>query len=281
MQETNVERTLSPGLVLGSIGLSVAVGVGALIWCYGLQNHVTEAEKQLTAQEAKNTALQERLEATSARLSATTETLSSTLGLTQRQIEMKTQTILAQQKAAEAAQEAQTQKLADAQAQASKQIGAVTNEVAATKTDLGATKTDVAATKADLENTKTQMNKMMGDEGVMSGLIATNKTELEELRHKGDRNYYEFTLTKGKQSVLVSTIKLQLKKVDEKKSKYTLAVSADDKSIEKKDKNLDEPVQFYSGKSPMLFEIVVNSIGKNQVSGYLSTPKNAPAGINP
>jgi len=63
--------------------------------------------------------------------------------------------------------------------------------------------------------------------------------------------------------------------VDDKHSRYTLAVNADDRDIEKKDKNLDEPVQFYTGKDPVLFELVVNSIDKNKVSGYLSMPKTA------
>jgi len=111
---------------------------------------------------------------------------------------------------------------------------------------------------------------------VMSGLIATNHAELEVLKHKGDRNYTEFTLQKGGQPTLLSGIKLQLKKVDQKHSRYTLNVSADDRNIEKKDKNLDEPVQFYTGKDPVLFELVVNNIEKNKVSGYLSTPKGIP-----
>ena len=115
----------------------------------------------------------------------------------------------------------------------------------------------------------------MGDAGVMSGLIATNHSELEVLKHKGDRNYFEFTLKKGEKPLLLSTIKVQLKKVDMKHSRYTLNVSADDRNIEKKDKNLDEPVQFYTGKTPVLYELVVNNIEKNTVSGYLSTPKGA------
>ncbi len=113
----------------------------------------------------------------------------------------------------------------------------------------------------------------------MSGLIATNHDELQELRRRGERNYYEFTLQKGNGGQVVGTTKLSLKKVDTKRFKYTMFVNADDKNIEKKDKNLDEPVQFYSGKSPALFEIVVNNISKNQVQGYLSTPKNAPGPI--
>jgi hypothetical protein len=86
-------------------------------------------------------------------------------------------------------------------------------------------------------------------------------------------------LQKGAQPTLLATVKLQLKKVDEKHARYTLDVSADDRNIEKKDKNLDEPVQFYTGKNPVLFELVVNNIEKNKISGYLSTPKGAPQAI--
>ena len=149
----------------------------------------------------------------------------------------------------------------------------MSTDVASVKTDVGGVKTDVATTKSDLEATKTQLNRVMGDAGVMSGLIATNHDELEVLKHKGDRNYLEFTLQKGAKPTLLSTVKLQLKKADEKHSKYTLVVSSDDRNIEKKDKGLDEPVQFYNGKDPVLYELVVNVIEKNKVSGYLSTPK--------
>ena len=69
------------------------------------------------------------------------------------------------------------------------------------------------------------------------------------LKHKGDRNYYEFTLTKG-QKKPVGTVSLELKKTDPKKSRFTLAVYADDRSYEKKDRNVNEPLQFYSGKDP-------------------------------
>ena len=141
----------------------------------------------------------------------------------------------------------------------------------------GGAKASIAATQSDLADAKAQMQRVIGDEGKMSGLIATNHDdELEVLKHKGDRNYYEFTLQKGAKPTLLSTIKLQAKKVDDRKGKYTLIVSSDDRNIEKKDKTLDEPVQFYSGKDPQLFEIVVNNISKNTISGYLSAPKSAP-----
>jgi DNA repair exonuclease SbcCD ATPase subunit len=265
------ERSAS-GAFIGAVVVTFLLAVGALIWCYGLQNHVGVAEQKIADANKRNADLADQLEATNARLSATTETLSQNVGATQKQIEARANAIMATQKA----QDAATARLAQQQQVAEKQIGAVSNDVASVKTDVGGVKTDVATTKSDLETTKSQLQRVVGDAGVMSGLIATNHGELEELKHKGDRNYIEFTLQKGAKPTLLSSITLQLKKVDDKHSRYTLNVSADDRNIEKKDKNLDEPVQFYTGKTPVLYELVVNDIEKNKVSGYLSTPKNAP-----
>ena len=268
--ETYVEQRTVGGALLGVVAVALLAALGGLVWSYGLQNHLAEAEKKIAAADQKNAELTQQLEATNARLRATSETLGQSVGMTQKQIELRTQSIIASQRA-EAA------KLEEAQAQETKQISAVSTDVAGVKTDVGGVKTDVATTKSDLESAKAQMQRMMGDEGKMSGLIATNHDELEILKHKGDRNYLEFTLQKGAKPTLLSTVKLQLKKADEKHSKYTMEVSSDDRTIEKKDKGLDEPVQFYNGKDPVLYEIVVNVIGKNTVSGYLSTPKTGGA----
>jgi hypothetical protein len=261
------ERSVS-GALLAVVAISLLAALGGLIWCYNLQKNLGIAERKLVVADQKNVDLGQKLEATNARLRATSETLGQSVGMTQKKIELRAQSILAQQKIAD-------EKLEQAQAATQKQIGAVSSEVSSVKTDVGGVKTDVAATRTDLEATKTQLTRVVGDAGVMSGLIAKNHDELEILKHKGDRNYYEFTLQKGQQPTLLSTIKLQLKKADQKHSRYTLNVSADDRNIEKKDKSLDEPVQFYTGKDPVLYELVVNSIEKNKVSGYLSTPKGA------
>jgi chromosome segregation ATPase len=265
------ERSAS-GAFIAVVIIAVVLGIGALGWCFALQSHISSTDAKLAADDKKSADLADQLEATKARLSATTETLSQNVGATQKQIDARTATIIATQKQ----QDAATAKLAQEQQAAEKQIGAVSTDVASVKTDVGGVKTDVATTKSDLETTKSQLQRVVGDAGVMSGLIATNHDELEVLKHKGDRNYIEFTLQKGAKPTLLSTITLQLRKVDDKHSKYTLNVSADDRNIEKKDKNLDEPVQFYTGKNPVLFELVVNNIEKNKVSGYLSTPKNMP-----
>ncbi len=142
------------------------------------------------------------------------------------------------------------------------------------KGDVGNVRSEVAATKDELDKTIVDLKRMTGDMGVMSGLIATNSTELDALRKLGDRDYYEFTLNKSAAGpVRVGGIQLALKKSDMKRSRFTMDVIADDRKIEKKDKNLNEPVQFYTSHGRMPLEVVVNGIGKDQVKGYLSVPK--------
>ncbi|HVO58409.1 MAG TPA: hypothetical protein VMT51_12005 [Dongiaceae bacterium] len=181
-------------------------------------------------------------------------------------------------------QVASSQKLSSQITQAQKESE---EKIGAVATDLGGTKKDLESTKNDLEATKGKLERTNGDMGVMSGLIARNHDDLEELKRRGDRNYYEFTVAKSKTPQRVGPIQLTLGKVDQKKSKYTVTVMADDRSIEKKDKTAGEPVQFYvKGSSRMApYEIVVFDVGKNQITGYLSTPKDggaaAPAAAAP
>jgi hypothetical protein len=110
--------------------------------------------------------------------------------------------------------------------------------------------------------------------GVMSGLIATNGRELQALRELGERDYYEFTLSKVKTPQRVGDIQVVVKKMDAKKNKFTVEIVADDKKVEKKDRGLNEPVQFYVvSKARQPYEMVVNEIRKTQIVGYLAVPK--------
>ena len=134
-------------------------------------------------------------------------------------------------------------------------------------------KVDVAETKAVLEKTISDLSSVKGDLGVQSGLIATNAGEVQALRELGERNYYEFDLTKTKQPQRVGSIQIKLKKTDAKRNKFTVDIWADDKRIEKKNKTLLEPIQFYVIGSRQPYEIVVNKLEKNRIAGYLATPK--------
>jgi chromosome segregation ATPase len=213
------------------------------------------------------------LRETNARLNVATEELGKSLGLTQKQMDERAEQIIRREQAVEA----NTQQLATAQKQTAQQVSAVSSAVTDVKTDVGGVKTDVAKTQSDLATTISQLQAVRGDLSGTNSVIARNHDELVMLEHKGDRNIYEFTLAKG-QKKPVGTVSLELKKADAKKSKFTIVVYADDKQYEKKDRNLNEPLQFYAGKDPMLYEVVVNTVGaKNTVTGYLSAPKSAPA----
>jgi chromosome segregation ATPase len=203
---------------------------------------------------------------------ADSETLAHQLGMTKKELATRASELQREQQAASARLAAQAE-------QEKKDVGAVSGEVGAVKTDVGGVKTDVAATKVSLEATISKLQNTIGDLGVQSGLIANTRGDLEALKHKGDRQYYELTLLKGAKPQAFSTVALQLKKTDPKHGKYSLNVTADDKTIEKKDKNQNEPVQFYTGREHMLYELVVWTVDKNKITGYLSTPKNAPVPI--
>jgi predicted nucleic acid-binding Zn-ribbon protein len=178
------------------------------------------------------------------------------------------------------AQIASDQKLASQLTQVQQESNQKIGEVA---TEVGGAKKDIEATKTDLEATKGKLERATGDMGVMSGLIAHNRDDLEELKRRGDRNYYEFKVSKSKTPQRVGPVQVTLNKVDLKRAKYTMTVFVDDRSIEKKDKTAGEPVQFYlKGTSRMApYEIVVFDVGKNDINGYLSTPKDAGSGAAP
>jgi cell division protein FtsB len=173
-------------------------------------------------------------------------------------------------------QVAADQKLADQLNIATKESNEKINAVA---TEVGGAKKDIEATRTDLEATKGRLERANGDMGVMSGLIAHNRDDLEELKRRGDRNYYEFKIAKSKTAQKVGPVQVTLNKTDQKKSKYTVTVFVDDRSIEKKDKTAGEPVQFYvrGGSRMPPYEFVVFEVGKNQITGYLSTPKDSGA----
>jgi hypothetical protein len=235
---------------------------------YAMYSHVEKLNKDLEASHAQVAELQNRMQGAE----ATEETIERQVGLTKKDVAQRVAQLLAEQKAEVGRIEKQEQEQKAA-------ISAVAGDVTGVKTDVGGVKTDVASTKADLEATKAKLETTRGDLGLQSGLIAKTAGDLDILKHKGDRNYYEFTLIRGAKQQMVSTVGLQLKKADIKKGKFTLDVTADDKTIEKKDRNVAEPIQFYSGREHMLFELVVWSVDKNKATGYLSTPKNAPVPV--
>ena len=134
-------------------------------------------------------------------------------------------------------------------------------------------KTDVASTKSQLEKTVADLKRATGELDGHSVLIATNQKELSALQALGERNYVQFTIQKSKKPQRVGDVSILLKKADVKKNRYTIELTADDKTVEKKDRGVNEPLQFMTSKARQPYEIVVNNVKKNEIVGYLSIPK--------
>lgn len=266
------ENLGTPRWILVLFGLLIA---GLVVLAYAGYSVQTRMQQELSKAEEQSKILSAQLEQANSRiadLKGQVEVTSQKVGMTQAELadaKSRAESIRKQQTASD---QRLSQEISAAQKESDAKIGAVA-------TDVTGAKKDIEATRTDLEATKSKLDRATGDMGVMSGLIARNHDDLEELKRKGDRNYFEFTVQKSKTPQRVGPVQLKLDKTDPKKSKYTMTVLADDKSIEKKDKTAGEPVQFYVKGAARLapYEIVVFEVAKNQINGYLATPKDTSA----
>ncbi len=240
--------------------VAVVYLIGSVIFMVLAQGRINDMEKRQAAAEQE---LVKKMTDSNAQMRASINVIADRVGMTHKQLN----------KEATALQATETRLKADEES-TKQQFGAVTTEVNGVKGELGKVGADVTDTKNDLAATKGKLDHAIGDLNKHSELIATSHDELELLKHRGDRDYFEFTLKKDKDPTRLSIVSLQLKKTDPKKNKFTLYVLAEDKKIEKKDRTINEPLQFYTGRDRSLFEVVINSVDKNTVTGYLSTPKN-------
>jgi hypothetical protein len=267
-EEYHVESSATPRWIFAVLALLV-IGVGWLLYAgyqtrQMLETGLNKANGRADLLEKQLGQSNDRIAELQGELKVTTEKL----GLTQEELARARSFAAAIQKE----QKTSATQLASQIGEAKKESEAKIGQVA---TDLGGTKSDLEATKKSLESTIGQLQRSMGDMNVMSGLIARNREDLEELKRRGERNIFEFDLRKSNQPARVGPIMVRLKKVDTKRNRFTMDVIADDKTIEKKDKTLAEPIQFYVGRARPPFEIIVFELSKDRAVGYLSTPKEA------
>jgi chromosome segregation ATPase len=266
-QETNIESTATPrwvGLAIAVLGGVSLVGLGFGVSAWNASKNVEQTTQASLKQQ--NDALSQRL----AKEDEQNQQLQSDLKVVTDKLNVTQEDLQKARQQSKASVVAYNKKLSGLETNVNTQLATKANADDVTK--LGG---DVTGVKNDLEDTKSKLERATGDMGVMSGLIARNHDDLDELKRKGDRNYYEFTLNKSKAPQRVGPVQITLNKADQKHSRYTMTVLADDKSIEKKDKTAGEPVQFYVKGTARYapYELVVFDVGKNQVTGYLSTPK--------
>lgn len=177
----------------------------------------------------------------------------------------------------EAEQAKQQQQVASELSDVKQSATATNSKIADVSSDVGNLRSAQTQTQSQLDKTIADLKSTRGDLGIQSGLIATNATELAALKRLGERNYFEFKLGKEaeKKPARVGDITIRIRSLDPKHGKYTIDVMADDKQpVTKKDKTVNEPVQFFTSKGGHTpYELVVNQVGKNLLAGYLATPK--------
>jgi F0F1-type ATP synthase membrane subunit b/b' len=278
LHETPTSHKVAFGLLTAGLVITLA-GVGYL-WSKSnaLMNEINSTQSGTQAQISKlNDATTTLLQQEQARLEALTQEMqqkvkgandSASIAIRRARTEAQKQG------------EELSQRLADQQQQVSGELDQLksatttaSSKITEVSTDVDSVKQNVASTRSDLDKTGSDLKRVMGDMGVMSGLIATNSKDLDSLRALGERNYFEFDLTKAQGMKKIGDVMLTLKKSDPKRNRYTVDVLADDKRVEKKDKTMNEPVQLYLSGNMQPYEIVINQVKKDEVVGYLATPK--------
>lgn len=267
--------------ILACLGVLFALTIYLLVQLRGARASLDQANAKIQAHEEQIaklegsvsrtykeaeqgiSALRGEVTSTRGQISQATQKVAAEVSKTQQNIERMT----AEQKAALGRVGGEVEQLKSATGEAQSKLGSLTGEVTGVKTD-------VSSTKAELQKTIAELKSVRGDLGVQSGLVATNASELAALKRLGERNYFEFSIQKTKQPQKVGNIAVKLRSTDTKRNRFTLDVIADDKLTEKKDRTINEPVQFYVAKAKIPYEIVVNQVSKNEIKGYLATPKD-------
>ncbi len=275
-----------------SSGVKIPILFGAVIALVGACVYLFYQMNQMRAE------LADTRDSLSAQIAKLSEESSVSVQTSRRNIEnLERELAKAQKQAAELSGEAKAAALAHAdevaaklqraQEEQSKQLASMGTEVSQVKSDATAAntkigevsgevttvKSDLAKNRADTEKLIAEMKSARGDLGVQSGLIATNAKELAALRELGERNYTEFKIAKTKQPQRVGDLAIRLEKADPKHNRYTILVTADDKTVEKKDRTVNEPVQFMLARATQPYELVVNDIKKDMIIGYVASPK--------
>ena len=244
--------------VLGGVSLlGIGLGWSAINQTQGIQESTQASVKQ------SSDALQQRLakqEEVNAQLQSDLKVVTDKLQLTQTQL-------VSARKANKATNVEVDKKLTGLESSVNTQLATKAN-----LDDVNKLNGDVSGVKTDLDATKNSIQMARSEMGT---LIARNHDEIDQLRRMGQRDYYEFTVTRKNGAERVGSIMVELKDINQKKNQYTINVLADDKSFEKKNRSVNEPIFFYTGGSKAALELVVNKVSKNQASGYLSVPKSA------
>jgi chromosome segregation ATPase len=140
---------------------------------------------------------------------------------------------------------------------------AATDDLKTVDTKVGGVRTDLDSTREDLKMARSELGT----------LIARNHDEIDQLRRLGERDYIEFTIAGKNKPQKVGNVTVELKGVNEKKGQFSVNLTAEDRQLQKRNRAMNEPIFFYLHGTKIPEEVVINKVGKDTVSGYVSIPK--------
>jgi hypothetical protein len=260
IHHTTAETPRWVGLAVALLGgvslLGIGLGWSAINQTKGIQHTTAASVKQ------SSDAIQQRLakeEEINSQLQSDLKVVTDKLNLTQTQL-------VSARKANKASSVEVDKKLTGLESSVNTQLATKANvdDVNKLNGDVSGVRTDLDATNSSIQMARSEMGT----------LIARNHDEIDQLRRMGQRDYYEFTVTRKSGAERVGSIMVELKDINTKKNQYTINVLADDKSFEKKNRSVNEPIFFYTGGSKAALELVINKVSKTTASGYLSVPKS-------
>jgi hypothetical protein len=248
-------------LAVAGLGVVSLLGLG-LGWSALSHTSSIEQSTQAAVRQA-NDALSQRL----AKEDEINQQLQSDLKVVTDKLNVTQTELLAARKANKATSVAVDKKLTGLQSTVNTQLA-----TKASTDDVNKLNGDVTGVKSDLDATKNSLQMARSEMGT---LIARNHDEIDQLRRMGQRDYFEFTVTRKAGAERVGSIQLELRDTNTKKNQFTINVLADDQSFEKKNRSVNEPIFFYASGSHEKLELVINKVTKTTASGYLSAPKPA------
>ena len=268
-EEYVVENKSGASWQLPAIIVLGLVAIGGLAFGWNASSKLDDTQKQVAAQvsslkqgvDQDMTSLKDRVvqdEKTNADLQGDLKVVTDKLKITQGQLKK------ARAEAAKAVEDTTTKLSAlDTSVHTELATKAASDDLKNVDTKVVGVRTDLDTTREDLKMARSEMGT----------LIARNHDEIDQLRRLGERDYVEFTIAGKNKPQKVGNLTVELKGINEKRSQFSVAMTAEDRRIEKKNRNMNEPIFFYLSGTKIPEELVINKLGKDTVSGYVSIPK--------
>jgi hypothetical protein len=273
MDRSDIGNRGVPGWVIAAVAVLGVVAIVGLVMAHNASTQATEVQQSF---DTKVKSLQTdfagqiaTLQQHEAQVDTANAGLQSDLTVVTKRLRLTQSDLKKARDEAETIRTEAQQKIAEVDANAKTQLAtkASTDDVKGVDGKVEGVRTDLTGTQNDLKMARSELGT----------LIARNHEDVEQLRRLGERDYIEFTIDTKNKPQKVGAFVVELKGTNPSKKRYNVALVVDDSRIEKKNLPVDEPIFFHQGNDRRPLELVVNTVGKDKVTGYISVPKAAGA----